>query len=508
MHQSSLATITENGIKFSVDILNPLSIREGTEVYGTYYPTPPKYGFSETYHDIVLTPIPYQCWPFSARFRIWLKQEVPSGLYAVTNIFKENGMSIISTDASRSGHRYATCTVTVCVTSLMHEYPDQIIDDIGRLAEIKKEMESRVKGCLDTLKEKCNKYLFSSQEALGLEDSAVGERLDALSYFYERTVIAKKEGKTDMHWKPWHFTYKKGVLMPGVQTSSFMRSGLSDALPSRAFAEMNTRDANIRLAIIRTNELREFGRVTFRYTWNAANDSCYRKDSKGEIQSSCGIASNLNKIISQDYNIWRFLDYVNTMEPCFEEGNIEFFLKRNPASNVLSWDLLRKRLESTRLEVPGVILKNINVSPISFMRVFLSTRTNIEKRRGLRSICTLVGSQYGMLEEDFRIVETYTRGVIPSVVKEIRNAHAMIQYYGNMENDPNNYDWLHAELLAAQVLDMPVVAIVEEGTLREKIKTLGDRAVLKIPKDPSDADVSEAISIALAEINNAHFELD
>ncbi|MFN7204378.1 MAG: hypothetical protein ACK5YH_01345 [Pseudanabaena sp.] len=508
MHQSSLATITENGIKFSVDILNPLSIKEGTEVYGIYYPTPPGYQFNESYHDIVLTAVPYHCWPFAARFRIWLKHQVPGGLYALTQTFKDHGMSIISTEASRSGHRYATCTATVCIDSLMHEYPEQMLHDINAFNEIKDKIKERINNCLQDIKKRCNEYLFSSTEALGLENPAIGERLDALSYFYERTVNEKKEGKNEIYWRPWHFTYKKGVLKPGVQSSSFMRYALSDALPSRAFAEMNTRDANIRLVVIRTHELRQFGWVSLKYTWQiVSQENSNHRSNKPVIHSSLGIASEINRLISEDYNIWRFLDYVNTMERCFEEGSMEFFL-RKIVPHASNWELLKKRLESAKLDVPGVIIKKVSVTPISFMRIFLSTRASIEKRRGLRSICASVGSQYGMLEEDFRIVETYTRGVIPSVVREIRDSHAMIQYYGCMESDPNNYDWLHAELLAAQVLDMPVVAIVEEGTPREKIKTLGDRAVLKISRDPSDETVSKAIEKALAEINNARFEID
>jgi len=319
MHQSSLATITENGIKFSVDILNPLSIKEGTEVYGIYYPTPPGYQFNESYHDIVLTAVPYHCWPFAARFRIWLKHQVPGGLYALTQTFKDHGMSIISTEASRSGHRYATCTATVCIDSLMHEYPEQMLHDINAFNEIKDKIKERINNCLQDIKKRCNEYLFSSTEALGLENPAIGERLDALSYFYERTVNEKKEGKNEIYWRPWHFTYKKGVLKPGVQSSSFMRYALSDALPSRAFAEMNTRDANIRLVVIRTHELRQFGWVSLKYTWQiVSQENSNHRSNKPVIHSSLGIASEINRLISEDYNIWRFLDYVNTMERCFE----------------------------------------------------------------------------------------------------------------------------------------------------------------------------------------------
>lgn len=509
MHHGSLATITENGIRFSSDLLTPLSIRNGTSVYAAYYPTPPQYNHSEIYHDFMITYVPFDCWLFSGRLRVWLKQQIPGGLQRFSDVLNSNGMSIISSEASRSGHRYATCTTTICVESLMRQYHNQSIT-LEKIADIKKEVEQRINNCLQDIETNCDSYLFSDNEALGLEKPVTGERLDSLSYFYERAVRAGYENLDDIRCKPWQFTCKSGVLCPTESTSLFMKTAIENSLPSRAFAEMNTREAHIRLAVIPTNSLQEFGWVVVNYQWRDPTIDGGTSDLPIECipaPSNRSIVSEITEMISTEHNIWRFFTHVISRGKSFEEGSVEFFVRsldraRNPT---MKWDRFRQYLESVALRISGAKITKSSVTPIAFMRIFLSARTNSQQRTNLLDICTEVGSHYGMLRQDFRTVETYTRNVIPTVVTEIRNCHAMIQYYGNMENDPNNYDWLHAELLAAQVLDMPVVAIVEGDPPRDRIKTLGDKAVLKIPQNPSKEKITEAIQTALAEINNMRF---
>jgi hypothetical protein len=71
----------------------------------------------------------------------------------------------------------------------------------------------------------------------------MGERLDSLSYFYEKISVSKQINAPNLYCKPWHFTCKDGLLSPGQETSSFMKTVMNDSLPSRAFAEINTREA-------------------------------------------------------------------------------------------------------------------------------------------------------------------------------------------------------------------------------------------------------------------------
>jgi hypothetical protein len=178
MHHSSLATITEKGIRFSSDLLTPLSIRNGTPVWAAYYPRPQEYVTAETYHDLMMTAVPYDCWLFSGRFRVWLKQQVHGGLHHLINIFRDNGMSIIYSEASRSGHRYATCTTTVCVDSLMCEYNSHSSTFTPELiGEIKKRVSEKINQCVQDIEEKCQKFHFCDLDALGLEKPVMGERL-------------------------------------------------------------------------------------------------------------------------------------------------------------------------------------------------------------------------------------------------------------------------------------------------------------------------------------------
>jgi hypothetical protein len=220
--------------------------------------------------------------------------------------------------------------------------------------------------------------------------------------------------------------------------------------------------------------------------------------------SNRNLVSEISKIISRRHNIWRFFTHINIRERAIEEGSFEFFvsLLNEPNDLAMEWRRLKEGLTPYAIETEGATIIKADVNPIAFKRIFLSMRTNFSMKEDFLKICEEVGSQYGMLPEDFRRVETHTDPVVNSIVSEIQSSHAMIQYYGNMANDPNNYDWLHAELLAAKVLNMPVVTILEgESTPSERIKTLGGQAPIRIPISPSRENIISAIEKALRQIH-------
>jgi hypothetical protein len=287
-----------------------------------------------------------------------------------------------------------------------------------------------------------------------------------------------------------------------------MKEIMDNSLPSRAFAEINTREAQLRLAIIPTNKLRSFAWIVVNYKWrdpHSENSQINSIDTCDPNPLNRNIASEVSKIISRRLNIWRFFTHIKVRERAVEEGSFEFFACLvNDASAYDSrtlereWSNLRGSFTPHVLETQGAEIIKASVTPIAFKRVFLSIRTNDVKRKELLSTCAEIGSQYGMLHEDFRIVETYINPAVSTVVRELQNSHAMIQYYGNIANDRSNDDWLHAELLAAQVLELPVVTIVEgEKTPR----TSDGKSPIRISVNPSKEEVFSAIEKALREIH-------
>jgi hypothetical protein len=346
---------------------------------------------------------------------------------------------------------------------------------------------------------------------LGLERPVMGERLDSLSYFFGKIAIAKQNNASNPYCKPWYFTCKNGLLDPSPETSIFMKEVMDNSLGSRAFAEINTREAQLRLAIIPKKKLRSFAWVVVSYEWrnpNLDNPQSNSLNTDDPNQLSRDIASEVSQIISGRLNIWRFFTHITTKQRSFEKGSFEFFAclindsQYDHADLEQEWRSLKESFSALRTK--GATIIKTSVSPLAFKRVFLSMRTNLTRRREIVTICSEVGSQYGMLPEDFRIVETYIHPAVPTVVREIQSSHAMIQYYGNTNNDSNtnngsnNDDWLHAELLAAQVLELPVVTIVEG---EKTPKTTDGKSPIRIPVNPSRDDVFSAIEKALREIH-------
>lgn len=512
MHHSSLATITEKGIKFSTDLLTPLSIRDETPVWAAYYPTPEKYNLPEKYHDLMITAVPYDCWLFAGRFRVWLRQEIPGGLNELTDVFKRKEMSIIYSEASRSAHRYATCTITVCVDALMHEYSIHANSlTFEMIREIKNKVSARISDCVSHIEKCCSKFHFSDQEALGLEKPVKGERLDSLSYFYERINNSKINNKGNVYSKPWRFTCRDGILYPEAETTLFIKSVMGNSLPSRAFAELNTREAQLRLAVIPVSKLQSFGWVVVSYEWHNPNLNNFQRNPNNECSLNIlnkDIVSEITKKISKRHNIWRFFTHVKLRNRDSEGGNLEFFVSLINQENDYAgqWDSLEKSLKSDFLEAEGAKITRVSVTPIAFKRIFVSTRTDFPMKDELLSICAEVGSKYGMLPEDFIMVETHVNPVIQTIVDAIHKCQAMIQYYGDISASTQN-DWLHAELLAAEVLRKPVVLIIEgQDTPREMIRTLGDKAPIKIPRTPTRQNITSAIEKALGELHKTRLD--
>jgi hypothetical protein len=118
--------IDRERIRLTEELLRPLAASTGTTLYGMHYPAPldvsfpfmktslkrvtrslGDYSYAKASHDLVITTIPFDLWPFCISGRLDVKHR--SGvLERVLAVFKEYGLNIIHLRCTRSGHRFST----------------------------------------------------------------------------------------------------------------------------------------------------------------------------------------------------------------------------------------------------------------------------------------------------------------------------------------------------------------------------------------------------------------
>lgn len=122
MNHSGLIRIHNGGFSLTNDLLYPISIRDGSSVWCVYYPNWHKDLYTKFKHDFMFSPVPYDLWPYAARIKLRLKHE-PGSLRAVSQSLKQKGLNILTSQCSRSGHRYATWSLIVDIETLHARMP-------------------------------------------------------------------------------------------------------------------------------------------------------------------------------------------------------------------------------------------------------------------------------------------------------------------------------------------------------------------------------------------------
>jgi hypothetical protein len=508
VHYSSLASITEAGVRLHSDLLTPLSIREGARAWAAFYPQPERSGYPRLFscHDIMLTPVPFECWPFAARFRFFLKQDVHGGLDSLIKALRKLGFSLICSEASRSGHRFATCTTTVSVDSVKSQFPGakQMAGDIE---EYNNAVSKAVFHAVSTLNRDCQDFLFFDTDALGLEEPIKAERLDSIGYFWAEIQKARQEDKFQPYSEPWCFTRKGIFLEPNDTTKEFMKMALNDSIPSRVFAEINTREAQMRLAVLPLSLLKSFAWVEVAYEHNKL-DACA---STGNGPKPIPI-EQITEVVSRSHNIWRYFLNIRALARGREDFSAEYFvncINKEPVSDnhSSSWNLLKSSIETlgSHSQARGAQLITAKITPLSCKQIFLSLKMAHPRRDELRNICAEAGATHGIFDDDVVLVENYTDPVLRTVEKKIDECYAVIQYYDLSEIEARSnedYQWLIHEYAYARAKGKRIVRIFTQAAKNTLQKTSGDTSPITIKDRPSNAEIKDAMSRAMQELHN------
>lgn len=309
MNHASLGYIEHGGkICLPQDLLKPLSVGLNCTFFGIYYPKPegPRYEDISIKYDFMLTPLPPSLWLQTVRMVLQLSQR-PGSTRRIADWFSKEGISIIHSESSRSGHRYATWSLHIAYKAL----------------EKKRNKAARIK-VVKKLKEKmyaeCNEVLFEDADTNFNNPIEAWPNL-ALNYFHEcnEKKVAKDSQRPSWLYKPFELRYTGNGILESEALINILReeqkSDNVNLIPSLIFAELDTRAQNIRLAVIPEEEKHHFFEIGISYRRNGYPDSCI------------GLVSNICSYFPREYNIWRLNNFSKSSFNEIEEGRLVFLIE-------------------------------------------------------------------------------------------------------------------------------------------------------------------------------------
>lgn len=351
MNHASLGYIEHNGtICLPQDLLKPLAVGLNCTFFGVYYPKLNKAGYNDisVKYDFMLTPLPPTLWSQTVRMVLQLKQQ-PGSTKLIADWFNREKISIIHSESSRSGHRYATWSLHIVYEPLRQ----------------KKTKFSKLK----VVKELKNKMLRECAEVL-FEDNGTNFNNPieawpnlALNYFHEKNLEKSQQKGEKSHWlyKPFELKYiGNGLLKSDALISILKEEQKTDCvnlIPSLVFAELDTRAQNIRLAIISEEQKHSFFEIGIAYRRSGYPDSCI------------GFISSICNYFPSDYNIWRLNNFSKSSFNEIEEGRLIFLIEdksiqRNNPGKVKS-QAMRVLDELENFKSDNIILTKAKMAPLS-----------------------------------------------------------------------------------------------------------------------------------------------
>ena len=494
MNHSCIATINNDGISLSGEVLTPLGISHDTQLWGMYYPRPnygEQFGDVGIEHDFVITPVPYPLWPYAARIKLRiLLDKTDFVIDELTEFLAGEGVQLLAVESSRSAHRYATVTMTIAFGKLRRRW-EHYEGDRKSLVQHAGETKSATKSLLNRLRQKFAEYLFSVPNMESLADPVGGGRLEALAYFFvESRVSIVGKGHAIKH-RVFELTCNRNTLALDRKGQAILEEAI-DLFPTRGFAEMETRDVNIRIAVIERKQLEQFASVRFSYKWHMG---------RSDMEKQRPILADILRPLKGKHLVWRLVNHYQKYNSFSEIVTFDGVVQCSSA-NPAHWKGLEMALQSVNSQDDAFSITEAFVNSFSFFRVFLSLKSEF-RFDDIVNCCHEVGGRFGMMKEDFLMVKSNVKQIPDEVVQQIKSSNAMIQYYGTGSRPEPTYEWLSAELLAAAMCKIPVVIIKEKKVPREYIKTIGGQAPIVVPDNPGINDLRSAFQVALEQLTEA-----
>lgn len=456
MHHGDLVTLDKTSFNLSKNLLEPISIYEGSEIYGLYYPSvkSPVEADPQIKHDFMLTPIPPRLWPYLGKLNIILKHD-STALFQIAELLAKRNINIITTECTRSGHRYMSWSLTVAFEEFIR---DEFHISNRQFEGNRAELETQKEALANQINQEISRLIMqingmfadsivaTSKECCFSEELVTGIWIKALSYFHT-VVLADDRGPIGVPFTA--ICEGNKILLSEEGKEKLRMAQLENELPAYGFAEMNTQDTNLRIAVLPNDLLKDFYKIDIQYERNSQK--------KG---TSKGVVSCVTEEISKFSNIWKISVATSKNKEQLEKGDLQLCIQVKGQSGEVNSKVISEKV-STLKPVGDTMLSYVDVNPIRRFPIFISIKHNHPMRSVIIKECFEQGLKLGIFKNDFVYLEGDSGKVTEGVADKISNCKGMLQFFLTADYD-TSMDWLHMEAFAATIKKMPFVRIINK----------------------------------------------
>lgn len=374
MIHGGLGYIRNGRLFVSYELLRPLSIGHQTRLFGIYYPS--KYEACTVKHDFVLSPIPHRLWPRIGRYIIRIKHDT-TAIKEISNLLSKRNISILFSDAIRSGYRFDTWNLTVAFESLGEGNTLQYEAN----ASIYKETLEKIREAKSLIESEFADLLFKDEKDIQLKESVIDIPHTALPYFHQEFLSHEKEIAQDSwHYKPFSVEYDENegaIISDSEQMFSAIIGSIFRTISTEneclVFVNTDVRDMTIRTAIIPTPRQRHLFEARYDY------------ERIGTPDTSRGILAHVLSRLPHDYSVWKMTNRTRTSSPHLEKGSTTFILEDQSSSDTDCVNQAQSMLEQIKSEpFPSTLehlhIVDVNVKPLSVNRIISRLEAEKDKR--------------------------------------------------------------------------------------------------------------------------------
>lgn len=296
------------------DLLRTLSITDGSTLEGIFYPGRLD-DVSRRSHapswDFAFSPVPYRLWPKVGRIRARLVNE-PGSIAAFAKLLADNGVSILHSEYSRSGYRFATWNfVVVFDVTTQDEDFDQTTTTYKPTVQLLKNLEKEIGGHKAP-------FLFAEKDDVQFRDSIDIWPLTTLSYFHHLSRDLKRRTEDAWLYEPFSLSCENGALycnefrFPAI----LGKLGLAQDNPLMCvYTDISTTDTVLRTALIPSSDESRFVEVIVDYDRAAPPDT------------SRGFCAHIARMFPESMRIWNLTNYTSVNTPYSEIGGTRLLVE-------------------------------------------------------------------------------------------------------------------------------------------------------------------------------------
>jgi len=336
-------------------------------------------------------PIPPRKWGKSAGLIIRLQQK-PGSLQKVTEYLAERHVSILRAECTRSGWRYATWNMDIIFEDIDLPDPhknDEDVDEKYRFDDSQSLYPATLKALNDLsrdLRKNCESSFFIDPNDNMLHDPIDAFPHTAISYFHNLRRTSLQPGKQIL--KPFGVHYRgdgvlithdkdefRDVLIKISMEEKDIYGRHNAGQPIIVFAELNSRDMNLRIVPIPPGACERFFEADFLHK------------RLGDLDKCVGVISTILSNLPKEYNLWRLYNYSKISRPLEEVGVVSLLIEDTIPKDELRGTYLGRaeytlnRITDVVIEDTDTFIDDFAITPLSYELVAEQLGRKIRKRR-------------------------------------------------------------------------------------------------------------------------------